>query len=48
MSRDSGALAADLVISPHTVKDHFKSMFAKTGVHSRRELIALARSGTAT
>jgi DNA-binding NarL/FixJ family response regulator len=44
---DTTGLAADLVISRHTVQGHFKSMFAKTGVHSRREPIALARSGTA-
>jgi len=33
-------LARALYISPHTVKDHFKAIFAKTGIRSRHELIS--------
>ena len=37
---DTRAVSARLCISPHTVQDHLKSIFRKTGAQSRRELLA--------
>ncbi|MFF0752774.1 helix-turn-helix transcriptional regulator [Streptomyces sp. NPDC004267] len=37
-----GLLAGALFLSEHTVQDHLKSVFAKTGTHSRRALLARA------
>jgi DNA-binding CsgD family transcriptional regulator len=42
---DTRNVAARMFLSPHTVQDHLKSMFDKTGTHSRRALLASALGG---
>lgn len=42
---DTEATARRMFLSPHTVQDHLKSVFAKTGTHSRRALLARALGG---
>jgi DNA-binding CsgD family transcriptional regulator len=33
-------IAAELFLSPHTVRDHLKAIFAKVGVSTRGEFVA--------
>lgn len=37
---DTRAVSERLFLSPHTVQDHLKSIFAKTGARTRKELVA--------
>ena len=42
---DTREVAARMYLSAHTVQDYLKSVFAKTGAHSRRALLARALGG---
>ncbi|MEG0504685.1 MAG: helix-turn-helix transcriptional regulator, partial [Raoultibacter sp.] len=41
---NSNDIAEKLVLSVHTVKTHMKNLYAKLGVHSQKDLIALVES----
>ena len=41
--QDTRSVASTMFLSQNTVQDHLKSIFAKTGVHSRPALLSLAR-----
>jgi DNA-binding CsgD family transcriptional regulator len=43
VGRGTDGIAADLFISPQTVRKHLEHVYARLGVHSRAEAIALAR-----
>ncbi|MFD8693088.1 LuxR C-terminal-related transcriptional regulator [Streptomyces sp. NPDC059651] len=45
--RSTAQIAEYLVVSTHTVQQHLKSIFAKTGVRSRRDLVGTLFSGGA-
>jgi DNA-binding CsgD family transcriptional regulator len=38
--RSTAEIAAELFLSPHTVRDHVKTVFEKFSVSSRSELVA--------
>lgn len=42
---DTRTLARELFVSEHTVQDHLKSIFAKTGAHNRRTLLSRIAGG---
>jgi DNA-binding CsgD family transcriptional regulator len=42
---DTREIAARLHVSEHTVQDHLKSMFAKTGARNRKTVVAWATGG---
>ncbi|WP_338060177.1 helix-turn-helix transcriptional regulator [Streptomyces fulvoviolaceus] len=37
---DSHTAARSMYVTEHTVQDHLRSVFAKTGTHNRRDLLS--------
>jgi DNA-binding CsgD family transcriptional regulator len=44
----TAAMADSLGISPHTIRDHLKNLYRKTGTNSRSELLGLVSRATTT
>jgi len=39
-------IGEELMLSPYTVKTHYRSIYQKLGIHSKRELFALKKNIT--
>ena len=48
MGLDTGDIAAELHISPETVRTHVRNAMGKLGVHTRAQLVAVVLCGEQT